>query len=249
MTNYYRNMTLGKSLRLRRIFANGRALIVPLDHRTEYPVPLVRSVARSGADAVALSPGVLERVIEDLAGLAVILRLNGLKRTSQLVSVQGALEMGAEAVLLRVDAHDARDLERLGQVTEDARRLGMPIITEIMGEDLPAVVTIAAEYGADAIQMQIMGNFAEFRQTVRTAGRPVLASAGNPGSVGHLLRVRERLPGVGRAGRGDRAAARDRAGRNQRAGASRRFRGRGTGHRGSGAGCGAGIAETRAAIN
>jgi DhnA family fructose-bisphosphate aldolase class Ia len=180
-------MALGKSLRLRRIFANGRALIVPLDHGTEYAAPLVRSVARSGADAVALSPGVLERVIEDLAGLAVILRLNGLKRTSQLVSVQGALEMGAEAVLLRVDAHDARDLERLGQVTEDARRLGMPIITEIMGEDLPAVALIAAEYGADAIQMQIMGNFAEFRQTVRTAGRPVLASAGDAGSVNRLL--------------------------------------------------------------
>jgi len=90
-------------------------------------------------------------------------------------------------VLLRVDAHDARDLERLGQVTEDARRLGMPIITEIMGEDLPAVATIAAEYGADAIQMQIMGDFAEFRQTVRTAGRPVLASAGDPGSVSHLM--------------------------------------------------------------
>jgi DhnA family fructose-bisphosphate aldolase class Ia len=70
MTNYYREMALGKSLRLRRIFANGRALIVPLDHGTEYAAPLVRSVARSGADAVALSPGVLERVIEDLNWLA-----------------------------------------------------------------------------------------------------------------------------------------------------------------------------------
>ena len=48
-------MTLGKSLRMRRIFANGRALVVPLDHRTDDPVPLVRSVARSGVDAVALS--------------------------------------------------------------------------------------------------------------------------------------------------------------------------------------------------
>ena len=181
-------MTLGKSLRLRRIFANGRALVVPLDHRTDDPVPLVRSVARSGVDAVALSPGVLERVIEDLAGLAVVLRLNGSKRTPQLVSVQGALELGAEAVLLRVDAHDARDLERLGRVTEDARRLGMPVITEIMGEDLPAVATIAAEYGADAIQTQIIGDFADFRQTVRTAGRPVLASAGQLGSVNNLLR-------------------------------------------------------------
>jgi DhnA family fructose-bisphosphate aldolase class Ia len=181
-------MTLGKSLRLRRIFANGRALIVPLDHRTEDPVPLVRSVARSGVDAVALSPGVLERVIEDLAGLAVVLRLNGSKRTPQLVSVQGALELGAEAVLLRVDAHDARDLERLGRVTEDARRLGMPVIAEIMGEDLPAVVTIAAEYGADAIQTQIIGEMADFRHTVRTAGRPILASAGQHGSVDSLLR-------------------------------------------------------------
>jgi class I fructose-bisphosphate aldolase len=181
-------MNLGKSLRLRRIFANGRALIVPLDHRTDDPIPLVRSVARSGVDAVALSPGVLERVVEDLAGLAVVLRLNGSKRTPQLVSVQGALELGAEAVLLRVDAHDARDLERLGQVTEDARRLGMPVFAEIVGEDLPAVITIAAEYGVDAIQTQTIGDMADFRHTVRTAGRPVLASAGRLDSVVNLLR-------------------------------------------------------------
>src|SRR5579872_2405004 len=140
-------MALGKLLRLRRIFANGRAIIVPLDHRTDDPAPLVRSAARSGIDAVALSPGVLERVIEDIAGLAVILRLNGSRRKTQLISVQGALELGAEAVLLRVDAHDSGDLERLGGATEDARRLGMPLIAEIMGEDLPSLVTIAAEYG------------------------------------------------------------------------------------------------------
>jgi DhnA family fructose-bisphosphate aldolase class Ia len=180
-------MSLGKSLRLRRIFANGRALIVPIDHRAEDPVPLVRSVARSGVDAVMLSPGVLERVVEDLAGLAVILRLNGSKRTPQLVSVQGALELGAEAVLLRVDTHDARDLERLGRITEDARRLGMPVITEILGEDLAAVVTIAAEYGADVIQTQCTGSLAEFHQTVRTAGRPVLASIQPPRPVSDLL--------------------------------------------------------------
>lgn len=180
-------MSLGKSLRLRRIFANGRALIVPLDHRAEDLVATVRSVARSGVDGVALSPGVLERVIEDLAGLAVILRLNGSKRTPQLVSVQGALELGAEAVLLRVDAHDASDLERLGRVTEDARRLGMPVIGEILGEDLAAVVTIAAEYGADVILTQCSGRMDEFHQTVRTASRPVLASVGPPGQIRELL--------------------------------------------------------------
>jgi DhnA family fructose-bisphosphate aldolase class Ia len=181
-------MYLGKSLRLRRIFANGRALIVPLDPRMEDPVPLVRTIARSGVDAVALSPGVLERVIEDIAGLAVILRLNGSTRTSQLVSVQGALDLGAEAVLLKVDAHDARDLERLGAVSEDARRRGVPVIAEIIGEDLHAVATIAAEYGADAVQMQPVTDFPALQQAVRTAGRPILIRARAADSANNLLR-------------------------------------------------------------
>jgi len=89
--------------------------------------------------------------------------------------------------LLRVDTHDARDLERLGRITEDARRLGMPVITEILGEDLPAVVTIAAEYGVDVIQTHCTGGLAEFHQTVRTAGRPVLVSLDSARSVADLL--------------------------------------------------------------
>jgi len=181
-------MYLGKSLRLRRIFANGRALIVPLDPRMEDPLPLVRTIARSGVDAVALAPGVLERVIDDIAGLAIILRLNGSTRTSQLISVQGALELGAEAVLLKVDAHDARDLERLGSVSEDARRRGVPVIADIIGEDLQAVATIAAEYGADAVQMQPVADFPALQQAVRTAGRPMLIRARSSESPGNLLR-------------------------------------------------------------
>jgi len=181
-------MNLGKSLRLRRIFANSRALIVPLDPGTESPVALVRTIARSGADAVALSPGILEWVIEDLAGLAVILRLNGTSRAAQLVSVQGALEVGAEAVLLRVDGHLAHDLERLGRVTEDARRLGMPVIAEIAGEDLATTVTIAVEYGADAILAPTVTDFPDFRQTVRNAGRPVLAATPRSATPRNLVR-------------------------------------------------------------
>jgi DhnA family fructose-bisphosphate aldolase class Ia len=64
----------------------------------------------------------------------------------------------------------------------------MPVIAEIMGEDLPAVVTIAAEYGADVIQTQSIGEYGDFRQTVRTAGRPILASSGHVASVTALMR-------------------------------------------------------------
>ena len=168
---------MGKSLRLRRLFANGRALIAPLDHGVEGPVAQVRALARAGADGVAVSPGILEQVVDELAGLAVILRLNGSSmRTPQLIGVQGALEMGAEATALRVDAHNSHDLEILGRVTDEARRLGMPVIADIVGEDLLTAVNIAAEYGVDIIQTHPAGDAAALRHLVRTAGRPVLVA-------------------------------------------------------------------------
>jgi DhnA family fructose-bisphosphate aldolase class Ia len=61
------------------------------------------------------------------------------------------------------------------------------VIAEIMGEDLPAVVTIAAEYGADVIQTQSTSDFTDLRQTVRTAGRPILASTGQAASTEALM--------------------------------------------------------------
>jgi DhnA family fructose-bisphosphate aldolase class Ia len=184
-------MHSGKFLRLRRLFANGRAFLVPLNHGAEDLIGLVRMLARQGIDGVALSPGILERVQEDLGALAVILRLNG-ARMQQLSTVQGALELGAEAVLFKADAHDIGDLERLGIVMGQARRLGMPVIVEIGGEDLRSIVGIAAEYGADAIQIQEPGDSAELRPVVRTAGRPVLVSMSARGSAADLLRVAQR---------------------------------------------------------
>jgi DhnA family fructose-bisphosphate aldolase class Ia len=62
------------------------------------------------------------------------------------------------------------------------------VIAEIMGEALPAVVAIAAEYGADAIQTQSIGDFADFHHMVRTAGRPILAAAGQSASITGLMR-------------------------------------------------------------
>jgi len=176
-------MHSGKSLRLRRLFANGRAFLVPLQHGAEDIIGLVRMLARQDIDGVMLSPGILERVEEDLGALAVVLRLNGASpRMRQFSSVQGALELGAEAVAFKADAHDAADLERLGIVTGEARRLGVPVIAEISGEDLLSIVSIAGEYGADAILVHEAGDNPDLRRAVRTAGRPMLVSmsAGRP---------------------------------------------------------------------
>jgi DhnA family fructose-bisphosphate aldolase class Ia len=77
-------MNLGKALRLRRIFANGRALIVDCEPPSDDPVAKVRLLARTGVDAVVLTPGLLDIVAEELGALSVILRIDG-TRGSRLV--------------------------------------------------------------------------------------------------------------------------------------------------------------------
>jgi class I fructose-bisphosphate aldolase len=184
-------MTIGKSLRLRRIFASGRALIADCDPCPEDLLAKVRLLARSGVDAIVLTPGLLDLVAEELAALSVILRLDGgLRRAQQLLSVQAALEMGAEAVSMSVasrdpEAHEA--LERFGRTTEDARRLGMPVLAETTGEDWLEAARLAADYGADVIQAPFASGRPGYRNLVRLTGRPLLANLEAFGSGAHDL--------------------------------------------------------------
>lgn len=172
-------MASGKSLRLRRIFANGRALIVDCDPCSEDPVGKVRQMARTSVDAVVLTPGALDLVAEDLAGLSVILRIDGgMRRAQQLVSVQAAMEMGAEAVSVSValrGSGPSEALERFGHITESARRLGMPVFAEIMAEDWLEAALLCAGYGGDVIQARIVRGQASYRSFIRQTGRPFLA--------------------------------------------------------------------------
>jgi len=172
-------MAIGKSLRLRRIFANGRALITDCDPCPEDLLAKVRLLSRSGVDAVVLTPGLLELVAEELGVLSVILRIDGgARRPQQLASVQAALEMGVEAVSVSValrgpGAHES--LEFFGRTTEDARRLGMPVLAEIAGEDWLEVARLAADYGADVIRAPFVPGRSAYRTLVRLTGRPLIA--------------------------------------------------------------------------
>ncbi len=175
-------MTLGKQLRLRRIFANGRALIVNSGPLADDPLARVRALARAGVDALVLTPGVLDVVAEELGMLSVILRVDaGFSRTQQFLSVQAALEMGADAVLIGVAARQvpADSLERFGRVAEEARRLGMPVIAEISGQDWLDTARLAADYGADIIQSHLTSGSADDRHLVRTTGRQLVATLGD----------------------------------------------------------------------
>lgn len=170
-------MTLGKALRLRRIFAQGRALVADCHGPREDPVGWVRLLARHGPDGVVCTPGLLDAVVEDLGSLSVILRMDpGARWTPPLLSVQAALEMGAEAVALRLSTAVGESLERFGRISEEARRLGMPVLAEVSGENWWETARLSADYGADLIRIPPEPDETLLRNYIRATGKPLLVS-------------------------------------------------------------------------
>lgn len=141
----------GKQLRLRRIWKHKRAVIIPFDHGQYGGVPdgledpgrLTEAIASAGADAVLVTPGVLEKVKDHLGDLAVFLRLDG--AFTKYTPVAGDYETVCtveQAVRLGVDAgivftfvgtdFDAVSLKRLGATAEQAALWGLPLTSEIL---------------------------------------------------------------------------------------------------------------------
>lgn len=157
-------MELGKKLRKRRLFKEGRAVVVPIDHPLyfgpiaglEDPVQLVHKLARAGADAILVSLGTLEIVADALQDMSVVLRLDGthsklgkhLERIELISSVEEAAKAGVEAVVVNVfvgtDNEDVL-LTKLGKVARDCREFGMLLI----GEMIPAPI-LETHYGKNS---------------------------------------------------------------------------------------------------
>ncbi len=88
------------------------------------------------------------------------------------------MELGAEAVSVSIvigGPGPTEALERFGRITEDARRVGMPVFAEIIGEDWLEVARLGADYGADVIQACFVPNTSSYRSFTRITGRPFLA--------------------------------------------------------------------------
>ena len=211
-------MSIGKTLRLRRFLRKGRAVVVPMDHGLvagpvpgiEDPVGLIKRIALSDADAVLLTPGLLEQVAGELGQLAVILRIDGGTSAQkggpmrQFTSVAHAVEMGADAVIVNATIfgeHEGAELLKLGQVAEEARRWGMPLVAEMLSarmmanhldftgkgaavlpenvaDDILVASRIGAEMGADIIKTRYSGDQESFRDIVTSTGRPVMVAGG-----------------------------------------------------------------------
>lgn len=157
-------MDIGKKLRARRLFKNGRTVIVPMDHPLyfgpisglEDPAKVVNEVAAGGADAVLISPGIVELVADELKDMAVVLRLDGthtrlgkhLERVELISSVEEAVRMGVDAVVVNIFVGAENEdvlLAKLGEVAMSCRKHGMLLI----GEMIPQPI-LASHYGKDS---------------------------------------------------------------------------------------------------
>ena len=166
------NQAIGKSLRLRRILRNGRALTVAMDHGNaagavrglEHPADLVRLLANEGADAILVTPGILEQVGEHVGDLAILLRIDGCVSPlvpgpmKLFVDVEQAVAMGVDAVVMNATVgapFEAEELEKVGTVASEARCWGMPVVAEILSQRMMANHMDMSGQGGDVLPPDI----------------------------------------------------------------------------------------------
>ena len=146
--------------RMNRIFRqDGRTLIVAMDiglidgpcAGLERPGETIAKVAAGGADAVLTSYGVAQRFAAELAGLGLILRVDGGATSlgasgtapgSLFFGLEEALRLGADAVAVSAfpgSPVEVESLERLAHVIAEAHRWGLPVMAEMVpgGFDSP----------------------------------------------------------------------------------------------------------------
>lgn len=144
-------MGVGKRLRMRRILGSGRVVIVAVDHGIaaggvkglEDPVEVIKTIAKSPADAILVTPGILEQAVDVVGDLGIILRIDGCVSTSGsgpmrlFDSVEDAVAMGADAVVVNATVgakYESDELEKVGAVAREARRWGVPVVAEMLSE-------------------------------------------------------------------------------------------------------------------
>jgi DhnA family fructose-bisphosphate aldolase class Ia len=141
----------GRTIRLQRIWKHPGAVIIPYDHGAysgvvpglEDPLRLTERIARTGADAVLVTPGVLRLVAPALGSLGVVLRIDGAHTAFataptdflSMLSPEDALRLGADAVIVFTFIgipDEPSSLQRLGRTAADAELWGMPLIAEVL---------------------------------------------------------------------------------------------------------------------
>jgi len=144
-------MSIGKTLRMRRLMKTGRVVIVAVDHGNtagvvhglEDPVDVIKMAAQAGADGILVTPGVLEQAIDAVGDLAIILRIDGCVSIlgsgpmELFSSVEHAVRLGADSVVVNATVgapHETAELKKVGVVASEGRMWGVPVVAEMLSQ-------------------------------------------------------------------------------------------------------------------
>jgi DhnA family fructose-bisphosphate aldolase class Ia len=165
------DMDTGKTIRLQRIWKHRRAVIVPFDHGSysgvvqglEDPRALVDRIARTKADAVLVTPGILKTIASSLGGLGVMLRIDGgftayaTVPTDYLsmVTPAQAVAMGADVAIVFTfvgTVTESASIQRLGQTAAEAGAVGLPLVSEVLAPGL-----LHNHFGSEVLPKPVTG--------------------------------------------------------------------------------------------
>jgi DhnA family fructose-bisphosphate aldolase class Ia len=172
-------MSMGKRLRLRRVFREGKALILPLDHPiyygplpgTEDPAKLVALARDHGATAVLATAGALRAALDAVGELGIVMRLDGTVShmggpdsvRHLLHTAEDAAALGADMVIVNCYigmgdiATESALLTRMAAVSAECQRIGMPMCAEIIPRIPPAMPAAATPTSADLATAMRLG--------------------------------------------------------------------------------------------
>lgn len=210
-------MNSGQQVRLNRILArDGRTVVVAMDHGLPGLTPLggladpgqlIAQVAAGGADAILTTPGIAATFARHVGRLGLIVRLDGAVTSLRengsemrlIASVEDALRLGADAVAVMGicgTPEETQSLVTLGRVAVECRRLGVPLIAEMLPRgffgqasvsDLAQAARIGAEMGADIVKLRYAGPPDAYRAVTQACFAPVLILGGGARSPQHVL--------------------------------------------------------------
>jgi len=152
---------MGKKLRLRRVFRNGKVLVLPFDHAiyfgvqpgTEDPARLVALARDHGGTAVLVTAGTLRAALAEVGDLGIIMRIDAtLSHLTGPDTVMHLLHNAEEAVALGADMAvlncyigtgdipaESALLEKLATISAECEQMGLPLCAEIIPRGKPGV--------------------------------------------------------------------------------------------------------------
>lgn len=209
--------------------ADGRTVIVPLDHGTAIPVPgledigaMIESLSRF-ADGFVVNYGVARAFQPQLSGKAVCLRADVYKPAlpghvdEGSWMTYGAVEadaVGAHAVMSMLypqHPNEARMFQENAALLSDCHAAGFPVIIESLpyglgqlsrytAEEIGFAVRAAAELGADVVKTAWPGDAGAFARIVESCFVPVILLGGAASDEAGILSIVEQSIKAGGAG-------------------------------------------------